>query len=698
MMINSRRAARASCTVTAYLAIIGFAGVAGADNDKRDEAAATKQFDTFRELPITGIEPEGWLRTMLQNQRTGLTGFLDECSGWPFDTDFWLAPFPEKHSFSHQCVSAMWIDGMLRCGYLLRDDDLIEKARKYLDYTLAHPAENGILGPNWNDWSVIGKYTQSAWRYNQYHFFHALMTEYDVTKDRRILGAMRKHYLAVPPRQHAVHQGTGNIEVICWLYGMTGDEEMLRLAQAAWECCNDTKYNRYRNFDLPLDVLLSDKKATMHGLSYFDGIRGPALIYRYTGEKQLLDAVIHGFRKVDRDHLLIDGCPAGNECLTGKNPRVGHETCIVTAYSWVAAYMLAITGDAHWADRIERIVFNAGMGSITKDFRGLQYYSSPNQVVSTSDSSHNHQAGRERMQFRPGHGTQCCTGSVNRFLPNYVSRSWMSDQSGGLVAALYGPGKVTAKVGKDEQEVTIVEKTDYPFSETIEFEIQANQKVHFPLHLRIPGWCQGASISLNGKPMNIETKAGTFVKLDREFSPNDRIVLSLPMDLKLSFWQEGGIGIERGPLVFSLLIKEDRKPDTQSVLKSFGYTTKPIKGYMPWNIRPASPWNYALHVSYNQKELEKEVEIIHLPMVENPWAIGASPIRLRVPAKRLPDWKLEDGIRTPRLPAPVLPADEVEQITLVPQGSTCIRLTIFPDCRYKWSRCACDRISAEDGT
>ncbi len=146
------------------------------------------------------------------------------------------------------------------------------------------------------------------------------------------------------------------------------------------------------------------------------------------------------------------------------------------------------------------------------------------------------------------------------------------------------------------------------------------------------------------------------------------------------------------------MIKEDRKADTQSVLKSFGHTTKPIKEFMPWNIRPASPWNYALHVSYNQEELEKEVEIIHLPMVENPWAIGTSPIRLRVPAKRLPDWKLEDGVRTPRLPAPVLPADKVEQITLVPQGSTCIRLTIFPDCRYKWSRCACDRISAEDGT
>ena len=658
----------------------------------------TQQFDTYRELPITSIEPTGWLRVMLQHQRSGLTGFLDKCSGWPFNTDFWLAPFPEKESFSHQCVSAMWIDGMLRCGYLLQDSFLINKARKYIEYTLAHPAENGILGPNWNDWAEIGNAHQSAWRYNQYHFFHVLMTEYSATKGQHILDAMRRHYAAVPPRQHAVHQGVGNIEELCWLYKVTGDKQMLELALEAWECCNDTKYSRYRNFDLPLEVLLSDKKATAHGLTYFDGLRAPALIYRCTGRQQLLDAAKHGFEKVDRDHMLIDGCPSSNECLAGKNPRVLHETCVTTAYSWCASYMLAITGDAHWGDRIERIVFNAGMGSITKDFKALQYYSSPNQVVVTNKSSHNHQAGRERMQYRPGHGTQCCTGSVNRFIPNYVSRSWLQASHGGLVAALYGPSVVHAQVGEHSDKVTVVQTTDYPFSELVEFEIQSDQAVRFPLWLRIPSWCQRASLSLNGELLKVDTRPGSFALVDREFHPHDKLTLSLPMDLKLSFWPEGGLGIERGPLVYSLLIEEDRQVDTEAVLKSFGYQTKPTNEFPAWNIQPASPWNYALHVSYDPQELEKEVEVLRQPIDENPWTIGASPIRLLVPAKRLPDWKLEDGVRTPRLPAPVLPADKIEKITLVPQGTTCIRLTVFPDCRYKWSRCACDRISAEDGT
>ena len=299
------------------------------------------------------------------------------------------------------------------------------------------------------------------------------------------------------------------------------------------------------------------------------------------------------------------------------------------------------------------------------------------------------------MQFRPGHQTQCCPGTVHHFMPNYVSRMWLRDLDGGLVAALYGPSKITAKVGKSRQEVTIVEKTGYPFSEEIEFEIRSSGRVTFPLWLRVPAWCAQASVTINGEPIDVVAKPSSFVKIEREFAPQDRIVLHLPMRLKLSFWQEGGLGIERGPLVYSLLIKEERTVDEESLLRG---GISPHQYFPLWNIRPASPWNYALQVSYNQAELEKQVEVVKRPMMKNPWAIRAAPIQLRVPARRLPGWKLADEGRTPRLPSPVAPSGDVEKITLVPLGSTCIRLTVFPDCGYKWGPAACDRICNEEGS
>ena len=412
-----------------------------------------------------------------------------------------------------------------------------------------------------------------------------------------------------------------------------------------------------------------------------EAVKLPAILYAHTGETRLLEAALNGFRKLDRDHMLISGCPSSQEGLAGKNPRGVHETCVVSDYAYSAGHMLRITGDAAWADRIERVCFNAGMGSVTGDFTALQYFSSPNQVLATSYSSHNLQApDQPRMSFRPDFPTHCCAGNVHRFMPNYALGMWLSRPGGGLVAALYGPSVVRARVGAQAREVTIAEITDYPFSERIEFAIDADGPVSFPLWLRIPGWCDRAAVAVNGEAVDIEAKAGSFIELNETFAPGDRVELSLPMRLAMSHWpqpggdEQEGVGIERGPLVYSLLIEEERTVDAQAT--RFG-------GRFPaWNILPASPWNYALDV--DETHLEREVELVQLPVPANPWAVGAAPVRLRLPARRVPGWTLDRDRYTPNLPSPVEPGAEVEEITLVPLGSSCIRLTVFPDCRWRW--------------
>ena len=39
----------------------------------------------FFEVPMSAIQPKGWLKKYLENQRNGLTGHL-EIAGYPFDT------------------------------------------------------------------------------------------------------------------------------------------------------------------------------------------------------------------------------------------------------------------------------------------------------------------------------------------------------------------------------------------------------------------------------------------------------------------------------------------------------------------------------------------------------------------------------------------------------------------------------------
>lgn len=653
--------------------------------DGRDLApigTAVKTYAKFSEFSIRSISPNGWLHQFLLNQRDGMTGHLDEI-GYPFNTVSWAGEkvMPAKERWSRPDKieywgewwpyeqTGYWIDGMLRCGHLLKDESLVKKSRKYIEYVLEHVAADGVLGP---------KHVTFRWPHAV--FFRAWMAEYSATRDVRLIKALMKHYQATGVEPYQANDdglSAHNLEEICWLYGITGEQWLLDNAQKIFAG------HRGSGRSTHLESLLSDKTPEMHGVCFHEALLLPIILYMYTGEEKLLQAARNGFRKLERDHLLVDGVPSSYEHLSGKDPRMAHETCNVTTFTWTAGYMLLATGEAEWADRIERACFNAGPGSVTKDFKAHQYFSSPNQVVADMTTSYHKlkDYGSTSMAFSPGHFVECCTGNVNRFMPNYAARMWLSDGGAGVVAALYGPCTLKARVGEKGDIVTIVEKTDYPFSEKIAFEIHSKSQVRFSLWLRVPGWCSRASLQINGRPEAIDLVPSTFVKIDRAFSPNDLIELSLPMDLKLTHWPNNGIALERGPLVYSLHIKEDRE-----IVKGVLNTTERFPAY---NIRPTSAWNYALAI--NETNLAPQVEIVQRPVPTNPWQVGDSPIQLLVNARRVKGWELDHGKdpesgleyrTTPPLPETVDVAGQpLERIMLVPLGCTCIRLTVFPQCQ-----------------
>jgi hypothetical protein len=277
-------------------------------------------------------------------------------------------------------------------------------------------------------------------------------------------------------------------------------------------------------------------------------------------------------------------------------------------------------------------------------------------------------------QPNPGQKTACCGGNVHRLFPNYVIRMWMKDANGGVAATLYGPSRVKTTVGAEHQEVEIVQETDYPFGEEIHFTINAKQAVSFPLSLRIPAWCAAPKILINGKSVSLpEIKKG-FVVLDREFRPADTITLILPMKVAVTHWPQNGIGIEHGPLVYSLGIKEQWTSTIEP-----NYSTAE---YPSWSATPESPWNYGLAI--DPERLMSQVKLQRKPMTPDPWV--DPPVALVVPVKKIENWELQsnpdnaDDKFTPPLPdlSASKISQEVERVTLVPYGSTHLRVTIFP--------------------
>ncbi len=257
-----------------------------------------------------------------------------------------------------------------------------------------------------------------------------------------------------------------------------------------------------------------------------------------------------------------------SEGLRGTSSLDGHETCDIVEFNITWGYLLMATGSGSYADLVECALFNAGMGAVSRDWSGVQYISCPNQLHIARNSCQVGHVGTAAALYGPNSDhrpkykfiTACCAGNINRMLPTYVQRMWMSSADGGVAAVLYGPSRMIAPVGENRQVVEILEETSYPFSEQITFRILSGETLKFPLHLRIPGWCLHPRLSINSEVSLLPPPKNGFTVLDRVHRPGDVITLELPMHTALGHSSDGGIFLERGPLVYCLQPREEWTP------------------------------------------------------------------------------------------------------------------------------------------
>ncbi len=620
-------------------------------------------------LPLGAIRPRGWLLDVLRIQAAGLSGHLGEIWADVGSNSGWLGGSGESWE-----RGPYYLDGLLPLAYQLDDARLKAVAQTFIDWILEHPSPNGMLGPQKNDdwWPRIVMLKVLA----QYE---------ELTGDKRVIPAMDRYFryqLAELPqrplRDWAKFRWQDEVLSVVWLYQRTGSPYLLDLARLlhtqGYDWVGSFDDFRYKQkitaefIKLEQGQGLADLALATHGVNNGQALKCGPIWSLVSGEKHDRAGARHMLDQLDQYHGLPNGMFSCDEHLAGLDPSQGSELCTVVELMYSLEQSFAVTGDAAFADRLERLAFNALPGTLTSDMWAHQYNQEPNQVECSMHHKPWVTDGPESNLFGLAPNFGCCTANYHQGWPKFANSLWMMSRGDSghavdrLVAVAYAPCDVRTDLAGTP--VHIVEETEYPFRSGIRIRVTPSTPVRFDLRLRVPSWAKDPSIRVNGKSAPGNPLDG-FVGIDRTWNANDVVQIEFPMQVRTSHWFNNSIAIERGPLVFSYAIGEDWVKMREYGLKA-----------ADWQIFPTTAWNYALSV--DPKEPDASIKVVETPVTAEVFDRQSVPVHLEAKAQQVPEWRAEDGVAGPVPQSPVTTKEPVETIRLIPYAAARLRITAFP--------------------
>jgi uncharacterized protein len=330
------------------------------------------------------------------------------------------------------------------------------------------------------------------------------------------------------------------------LYGITGDERYLRL-------CGRLIALRGRDRGGPglgihmQDHLPVEEQRTIEGHAVCAAFlfNGVTEYVGATGEPALKDTVLAVWEDFAERKMYLHG--AGGTLSSGFEgygepyliaPADAYcESCsVVGNFRW--AHSLArLTGDARYLDVAERMLYNAFYASLSLSGDRF-FYQNPIQAYAP--------AARGRWHWCP-----CCPPNIVKLFAT-VSGFFYSVAGDDVFVNHYGG--CTARLQND---LVLEQTAGYPWSGDIELVVVSATATPRTVHLRVPGWAESASLSLNGTEVEPTIRNGWAV-ITRTWRARDRVELRLPMrvrrvTLPASFELYRRLAaLERGPLVYCI--------------------------------------------------------------------------------------------------------------------------------------------------
>jgi uncharacterized protein len=259
-----------------------------------------------------------------------------------------------------------------------------------------------------------------------------------------------------------------------------------------------------------------------HAYSHCNTLSSAAMTYAVTNDPKYLDTIVNAHDYFQRTQVYATGGFGPSEQLMppdgslGESLETAADTFETGCCSWaifkLSRYLMSFTGQAKYGDWVEKMLYNGIGAALPMQPDGHTFYYSDYRV------------GGGTKVYREDQKWCCCSGTYPQAIADYHNLIYLHDHEA-LYVNLFVPSEVSW------QGITVTQETAYPESATSTLTIRTASAVQFPLRVRIPGWCKGASLSVNGERQSVSCSPGTWASLNRKWNAGDKVSIELPMEL-----------------------------------------------------------------------------------------------------------------------------------------------------------------------
>lgn len=433
--------------------------------------------------------------------------------------------------------------------------EIRESLSRIIETVIAAQGDDGYLNTWFVDERTDGRFCDLGSAHELYcagHLFQAAVAHHRATGETRLLGCALRF-----------------ADYLCEMFGpgkLEGAPGHPEIEMALVELYRETGRRRYLDlagFFLQQRGIASFEHIWGHAVRAVYLCCGGADYYAETGEQSILNALQRQWDDMTSGKMYITGGigaryegEAFGKPFELPNSRAYAETCAAVGNIFWNWRMLALEGDARFADTMERVLYNGFLAGVSLDGRAYFYTNPLAHDGMEERNPWGAPVNRGTNRRSEWHACTCCPPNVQRMLaslPGYMA----STSQKGIWVHLYDNCRLQWRVSCGTP-VTIRQETRYPWDGRVRLEISPAQTTEFTLFLRIPGWCSEASVMRNGQPVPEEAVPGSYMRLRRRWSSGDEVLLHMPMPVQFiecdpRVRENGGsIAIQRGPVIYCL--------------------------------------------------------------------------------------------------------------------------------------------------